>query len=373
LGGSLDKPTTGLSRRLRQRLSAVAQRAAQEIVARHRGVLAVYLAGSAARDEATESSDLDMTAIIQEDAASRQPPIIIAGIPVFYRLCPLHHYLDIEGLLTGSVVLSAQVVDAVALYDPDGMFSRIQRAVLRRYDDPFYLKARVALSLDEAERQSLLARLAARHGRAREAPSHLAESVVYGLAPAFSFLAGQPPTERKCLAALKPTCEAVGAESIYDEILSFLGLEEASNRWAEEAISAVGALTNLAGAALRKHNPQLYQSNADWLSNAMAEYFAAGSRELLRDGLREASIYCCMVIASRVLGIMREAGGSLPFHVLDDVEQLGSAVFGTKAIGQEALHARLEHAAAAVEQTRRLAGLQLQRATPVRRERKARD
>jgi len=335
-------------------------------------VLAIYLAGSIARGAATGSSDLDLCAIVEEPASSsRQPPIVISGRPVFYRLHPLRLYSDIEGLLTGSVVLSSQIVDAKALYDPKGVFAKIQRAVLRRYDDPFYLKARISLSLEAARRHLLLARLRVRQGRAYEVPSHLAQLVVYGLAPAIFFLADEPPTERRCLAALKPACEMLGADSIYDELVNLLGLDEASNGWAEQAINGVGELAETAGQALRNHNQRLYDLNADWLSTAMARYFIEGAKELLADGKREASIYCSMVIASRILDIIREAGDSLPPEVLVNAEQLGSRVFRNEAVDQRTITTRLRQAEVVVEETRRLATVQLQRTTPMKRERRA--
>ncbi|MEM2904334.1 MAG: nucleotidyltransferase domain-containing protein [Candidatus Bathyarchaeia archaeon] len=338
----------------------IAELAAKHIVSRHEGVLAVYLTGSAARGEATRSSDLDLCGVLRGDPVfSRQPPIVAAGRPVFYRLHPLRRYLDVEQLLRTSVVLSAQIVDSVGLYDPEGVFAKIQAAVLQRYGDPFYLKARVSLSLEVAERHLLSAHLSARQRRASQVASRLVQLVVYGLAPAVFFLADRPPTERRCLAALRPTCETLGADNLYEEIVGLLGLEEASSRWAWQAVGAVKQLSRLASSVLTRHSPQLYWMNADWLSNAMADYFIEGAKELLLDGEKEASIFCSMVIASRLLDIVNGAEASLPAGLLIDMERLGSRVLGADRVEKPAMPARLRSAGTVVEETRRLASGQL--------------
>lgn len=356
LVASSDGQTTKVSRHFHDVLLNIAERAAYEVRARHQGVEAVYLAGSVARGDATGTSDLDLGAIVAADVrSSRQPPILIEGVPVFYRLHPLRAYSDVKELLAGSPVLSTQIAEAIPIYDPKGVFVRVQAAVLERYRKTRYVKARVSLSLREAERYVSLARLSMREERTHELPSHLTQFVMYGVAPAIFFLAGEPPTERRCLEALRPACEMLDAEGLYHSIVTMLGLDDPSKEWCEQAIHVTCQLTQKVAAVMRIHDPESYQLNADWLSKAMADYFLAGAKELMSTGKWAASIFCCMVLACRVVQPMRDSDESLPPRTARLAEQLSLSVSMSESMDKQLALRRLSEAEGILERTRRLA------------------
>ncbi len=119
-----------------------------ETVHRRPDVVAAFVVGSAAVGEATPVSDVDMRFIGEVRGPSRdgREPIGVWRQGVYldgYVVDPAH-YLHPRAILSDPFD-SGMVCKALILYDTEGVFGRVQRAVRRAHMKPRWLRRRVSV------------------------------------------------------------------------------------------------------------------------------------------------------------------------------------------------------------------------------------
>ncbi len=118
----------------------------QELLHRRDDIVGAYVAGSVARGEATDLSDIDLVVIIagEVDAALGRGGIDgwRNGIYMDAVLLAQQHFADLEALLQDPMK-STQVCEAVILYDATGFLAQQQAALRARFMEPQWLQARL--------------------------------------------------------------------------------------------------------------------------------------------------------------------------------------------------------------------------------------
>ncbi len=122
------------------------------------GIVGAFVAGSVARGEATQASDIDVALVVDEeyDTAGRENlDMWRQGIYIEFPLFPKKQYADLEKVLRNSVT-ATHVNDALILYDPEGFLTELQKRVRAVFMEPKWVGVRVGNSIDYA-RQALSA------------------------------------------------------------------------------------------------------------------------------------------------------------------------------------------------------------------------
>jgi len=339
----------------RESLFSLAEKAAAAILSKHSGIIAVYLTGSVARGEATESSDVDVDAVLGSGfhENSRQPPLTIGGRTVFYRLHEKQVFEDVEGLLAQSLVLSAQLVEAVVLYDPTGFLSKVKGKVSRLYHEPRFVKQRIRLSLRFAEDYVGMGWVEFKRGNLDMVPPSICAAVLYGFGPALFFIADVAPTDRRCLSRLRQVCERLDQPGLYQVITELVNVDGASRSWALKALESAEALHRLTQTLL-EHDAVAYEENRDWLSDAMRQYMVSGAMELLGEGDIEASLFCSMELGTRCLNLLNGMRLRMSGSQRLVVKKLEKQLFNPRAFDRDKIHESLTRARELTAQVWRL-------------------
>ena len=118
----------------------------QELQHQRHDIVAAYVAGSVARGQATDLSDIDLEVIIagEVDAALGRGGIDgwRNGIYIDAMLMAQARFADLEVLLQDPMK-STQLWEAVILYDATGFLAQQQAAVRARFMEPQWLQARL--------------------------------------------------------------------------------------------------------------------------------------------------------------------------------------------------------------------------------------
>lgn len=124
----------------------IARNYLQEMLQRRDDIVAAYVAGSVARGQATDLSDIDLEVIVagEVDAALGRGGIDgwRNGIYIDAMLLAKERFADPEALLQDPMK-STQLWDAVILYDATGFLAQQQAAVRARFMEPQWLQARL--------------------------------------------------------------------------------------------------------------------------------------------------------------------------------------------------------------------------------------
>ena len=124
----------------------IARNYLQEMLQRRDDIVAAYVAGSVARGQATDLSDIDLEVIVagEVDAALGRGGIDgwRNGIYIDAMLLTKERFADPEALLQDPMK-STQLWDAVILYDATGFLAQQQAAVRARFMEPQWLQARL--------------------------------------------------------------------------------------------------------------------------------------------------------------------------------------------------------------------------------------
>lgn len=124
----------------------IARNYLQEMLKRRDDIVAAYVAGSVARGQATELSDIDLEVIVaaEVDAALGRGGIDgwRNGIYIDAMLLAKERFVDPEILLQDPMK-STQLSEAVILYDVTGFLAQQQAVVRARFMEPQWLQARL--------------------------------------------------------------------------------------------------------------------------------------------------------------------------------------------------------------------------------------
>jgi hypothetical protein len=293
----------------------LAREGAQRILELRRDVIALYLAGSVARGDATATSDVDLGAIIEgwEDSELLRPPLNIEGVQISCRLIPRLRLLNIRRLWLEDPILPSQLLESITFYDPENLLVRLKARLASLAKDGRLFKERIRLRLHFAEERSADVLEYLGHGISEErAVASLLYAVLYGIGPAILMKAEVPPSQRRFLLRLEEACEVLDDLPLYRKILQILGLERVSCLWAEEAPSILEGLHSKASHALLEFNKPLYHKGINWLHRGTLDYVKAGAMELTQAGKHAASIFCCMTLGTRCLDLVEESAPYLP-------------------------------------------------------------
>lgn len=132
----------------------LAQRFIQAQLEKRTDIVAAWVAGSVARGEDTESSDIDILLVIAGEGGNTKVTRggiddWLDGIYIEAGLAPETEYTDLEAILQHPVK-ATHLNDALILYDPNGRFTRLQKAVRAVFMQPQWLAKRLHYWLAEA-------------------------------------------------------------------------------------------------------------------------------------------------------------------------------------------------------------------------------
>ena len=114
------------------------------------GIVGAFVAGSVARGEATQTSDIDVALVVdgEYDTAGRDNlDMWKQGIYIEFPLFPKQQYADVEKVLHNSVT-ATHVNDALILYDPEGFLTELQQRVRAVFMEPKWVGVRVGNAID---------------------------------------------------------------------------------------------------------------------------------------------------------------------------------------------------------------------------------
>lgn len=133
---------------------ALAKSLVEEQLRSRVGIVGAFVAGSVARGEATETSDIDVALVIDErfDAAGRDNlDMWKQGIYIEFPLLPKEQYTDFEKVLHNAVK-ATHINDALIIYDPEGFLAELQNRVRAVFMEPKWVGIRVGNSIDYARK-----------------------------------------------------------------------------------------------------------------------------------------------------------------------------------------------------------------------------
>ena len=132
----------------------LAQRFIQAQLEKRTDIMAAWVAGSVARGEDTESSDIDIVLVSAGEGGASEVSrggidAWLDGIYIEAGLASETEYIDLEAILQHPVK-ATHLNDALLLYDPSGRFTELQRAVRAVFMQPQWLAKRLTYWLAEA-------------------------------------------------------------------------------------------------------------------------------------------------------------------------------------------------------------------------------
>ncbi|MEM2926158.1 MAG: nucleotidyltransferase domain-containing protein [Candidatus Bathyarchaeia archaeon] len=299
-------------------LMQIAREATQRILELRGDVMALYLAGSVARGDATPTSDIDLGAIISqwENSEVLKPPLIIKGVQVSCRLIPRMRLLDIRRIWLEDPILPFQILESIRLYDPENILLRLKQRLEVFSKDNHLFKEKIKRCLVFAEERGRQVLEYLGHGISEErGVTSLLYAVLYGIGPAVLMKAEVPPSQRRFLLRLEEACEVLDELPLYRKILQILGLEKVSETWASEAPSILEELHKKTFYALFKFCEPIYHKGINWLDRKTLDYVKAGAMELSLIGKHAAAIFCCMSLGARCLDLVEESTRYLPMNL----------------------------------------------------------
>jgi len=128
----------------------LAKQYVQEMLEKRDDIVGAFVVGSVARGDATETSDIDL-ALIVEGAEGKElqrggVDTWRDGVYIEAALAPMEQYRDVEKVLRDRFA-ATQMNDALILYDPTGVLTRVQEGVRAGFMEPRWLGARVGAQL----------------------------------------------------------------------------------------------------------------------------------------------------------------------------------------------------------------------------------
>jgi|GEM_PF-5914746 len=173
-----------------------------EQLSRRPDIFGALLLGSAARNEATETSDIDLAFYVQDTkgegsrdiACWRENVYVEAGVVTPEGLSSFREVME-------NPINATHIRDALLLYDPTGFSTDLQKQVRAHYMDPYWLSRRVSWAIDLYSSSLTLLRDGTREneyftiGEAVTYLSHAAASVPF-------FLVGRTPSSTRQLSFL---------------------------------------------------------------------------------------------------------------------------------------------------------------------------
>ncbi|MFC1525916.1 hypothetical protein ACFL6X_03780 [Candidatus Latescibacterota bacterium] len=142
---------------------AIASAFAEEQLGKNPDISAIYLTGSAARNDGVESSDIDIKLLVPDLGGRPAKPdprtTWREGIFIDAAYVPSADFRNAAELLKDPY-LASSINDAVILFDSDGELTRVRRAVVEQFMESRWLGARVA---------SLASAIKRNHARALDA------------------------------------------------------------------------------------------------------------------------------------------------------------------------------------------------------------
>ncbi|MBS7609136.1 nucleotidyltransferase domain-containing protein [Candidatus Bathyarchaeota archaeon] len=299
-------------------LMCIAKEAAQRILELRGDVIALYLAGSVARGDATPTSDIDLGAIISQREHSEvlKPPLFIKGVQVSCRLIPRMRLMDIRRIWLEDPILPFQILESIRLYDPEDILLRFKQRLEAFFKDKHLFKERIKRCLGFAEERGREVLEYLGHGISEErGVASLLYAILYGIGPAILMKAEVPPSQRRFLLRLEEACEVLDEPHLYRKVLQILGLENVSETWALGAPSILEELHKKTSYTLFRFCKPLYHKGINWLDRRTLDYVKAGAMELSVIGKHAAAVFCCMPLGARCLDLVEESAHYLPMNL----------------------------------------------------------
>jgi len=134
---------------------AIAAAFAEEQLDQYPDISAIFVTGSAARDDGVESSDIDIKLLVPDTSGmpTRPDPRLSwrAGIFIDAAYVSSADYRNAAELLKDPY-LAGSIREAVVLFDRDGALTQVKRTVIEQFMEPRWLKERVSSLASRIER-----------------------------------------------------------------------------------------------------------------------------------------------------------------------------------------------------------------------------
>jgi predicted nucleotidyltransferase len=119
----------------------------QELLKKREDIVGAFVAGSVARGDADETSDVDLIVVVECDDEKGQHGretvgVWRAGVYVDVEVRPIIGYSSAERVLRDSI-RAGEICEALILHDPVGHLAQVQRDVQVSFREPRFVEARV--------------------------------------------------------------------------------------------------------------------------------------------------------------------------------------------------------------------------------------
>jgi len=252
-------------------------------------VVSIFVYGSVARGDITNSSDIDMTIILNSHEKSYQV-VTCDGITISEEFHPKKDYTDVEKL-------SARIYDAWIIYDPTNFLRKKKLELMKIYFTPKMKIKRIIPKLQLAENSLKKAKIALSKRDFESLPLHLRD-FSENIGHVILDIANKTPSMRRFLYNMKSIASNLENLLLYDYMVRILGFDKYNERWFDFAIKGVRDMQKLFYAyPLDDQN----KKEREIMSSLISEEYIKGTEELVENGEYESALFPCLLWESMVL------------------------------------------------------------------------
>lgn len=267
----------------------IAQAEASEIIRRGGNVVSIFVYGSVARGDITNSSDIDMAIILDSDEKSYH---ITSrnGVIISEEFHPKSDYIDVEKL-------NARVYDGWIIYDPTDFLRCRKSEFMKIYFTPRLKSARISGRIQSAKIALARAVVALSHEDFESLPLHLrdfSENAGHVIVD----MANKTPSMRRFIYNMKDIATSLDNPLLYEYMVQILGSDKTTQSWIDSAIDGVKNMQKLF--YTYPLNTQ-DEKEREIMSSLLSEEYVKGTQELAENGELESALFPCLLWESMVL------------------------------------------------------------------------